>query len=51
MDDLTVAQHQGLARDFVLHVELQLTLARQVLEEGRDIVRIHLAGVVRHGRR
>ena len=51
MDDLAVAYHQSFTRNLIFNIELQPLVAQQMLQEGRDIVRIHLAGVVGHGRR
>ena len=56
MDDGAVPGQQRLARDLVCRVERQrrllgAVLAEQVHEERRDVLRVHLAGVIRHERR
>ena len=56
VDDFAAAREQRLARDLVVGVDRQrrlrrAVLAEQVREEGRDVLRVHLARVVRHERR
>src|SRR4051794_33145380 len=47
MHDLARVRHQCFLHDLVLAIELQLPVLDQVLEEGRDVFRVHLTRVVR----
>src|SRR5215467_6497108 len=49
MDDFAGVRHQRLADDFVFEVERELSVLDEVFEECRDVLRIHLAGVVGDG--
>ncbi len=46
VDYFTTTRDQGFADDFVLQVQLQLAVLHHVGEEGRDVARVHLTGVI-----
>ena len=41
---------QRLPRNFVVHIELGFSSPEKVLDERRDVSRVHLAGVIRDAR-
>src|SRR5215471_5574241 len=48
MHNLPAVRHQRLAHDFVLAIQHQLAVLDQVPQKRRDILGIHLAGVIRN---
>src|SRR5512142_1061053 len=50
MDHFPALRYQGFADNLVLAVEMELAILHEIFEEGGDVLRVHLAGVVRDGR-
>jgi hypothetical protein len=47
VDDFALVRNAGIAKDWVVHVDLQSAILNQQLQEIADVLRIELAGM--HG--